>query len=64
MAAALMFMERLGKGIRVPPRDAMLSDATQQMGRGWGFGLREVLDQIGAILGSLIVAFDANWRSD
>jgi len=56
LAAALMILERLGKGIRVPPRDAMLSYATQYMGRGWGFGVHEALDQIGAILGPLIVA--------
>ncbi len=56
MAVTLMILERLGKGIRVPPRDAMLSYATQRMGRGWGFGLHEALDQIGAIIGPLIVA--------
>lgn len=56
IAAVLMVMERIGKGIRVPPRDAMLSYATQQMGRGWGFGLHEALDQTGAILGPLIIA--------
>lgn len=56
IAALLMVAERIGKGLRVPPRDAMLSYATHQMGRGWGFGLHEALDQIGAILGPLIVA--------
>jgi len=56
IAAALMIVERIGKGIRVPPRDAMLSYATHQMGRGWGFGLHEALDQLGAITGPLIVA--------
>lgn len=56
MAATLMILERIGKGIRVPPRDAMLSYATQRLGRGWGFGLHEALDQIGAILGPLIIS--------
>jgi MFS family permease len=56
IAALLMVLERVGKGVRVPPRDAMLSYATQRMGRGWGFGLHEALDQIGAISGPLIVA--------
>jgi hypothetical protein len=46
IAAALMVIERIGKGVRVPPRDAMLSYATHQMGRGWGFGLHEALDQV------------------
>ncbi|MBE7469155.1 MAG: MFS transporter [Anaerolineae bacterium] len=56
IAAALMIAERIGKGIRTPARDAMLSHATQQIGRGWGFGLHEALDQTGAVLGPLIVA--------
>lgn len=55
VAAILMVAERMGKAIRNPPRDAMLSHATKEMGRGWGFGLHEALDQIGAVLGPLIV---------
>lgn len=56
LAALLMIAERTGKAIRTPARDAMLSHATHDMGRGWGFGLHEALDQIGAVLGPLIVA--------
>jgi MFS family permease len=56
IAAVLMVAERMGKAIRNPSRDAMLSHATQSIGRGWGFGLHEAMDQIGAILGPLIVA--------
>ncbi|MGQ9532270.1 MAG: MFS transporter, partial [Desulfotomaculales bacterium] len=37
-------------------RDAMLSHATAQTGRGWGFGLHEAMDQVGATLGPLVVA--------
>lgn len=55
-AAALIIMERFGKSIRTPSRDALLSYATKSMGRGWGFGLHEAMDQIGAILGPLIVS--------
>lgn len=55
-AAALMILERLGKAIRNPSRDAMLSYATKETGRGWGFGLHEAMDQIGAIIGPLIVS--------
>lgn len=55
VAACLIIFERLGKAVRVPPRDAMLSFATKHTGRGWGFGIHESLDQIGAILGPLIV---------
>lgn len=53
MAASLIILERLGKSIRNPAKDAMLSYATHQIGRGWGFGLHEAMDQIGAILGPL-----------
>jgi MFS family permease len=56
VAALLMIMERMGKAIRNPSRDAMLSHATHSIGRGWGFGLHEAMDQIGAILGPLVVA--------
>lgn len=56
VAAGLIFMERLGKAIRNPSRDAMLSYATKEIGRGWGFGLHEAMDQIGAILGPIIVS--------
>src|SRR5207244_13461614 len=50
VAAALMIAERLGKAIRTPARDAMLSHATTKMGRGWGFALPEARDQTGAVL--------------
>lgn len=56
VAALLIVLERAGKAIRNPARDAMLSHATLEVGRGWGFGLHEAMDQIGAMLGPLIVA--------
>lgn len=56
VAALLMVAERMGKAIRTPARDAMLSHATHQTGHGWGFGLHEAMDQIGAVLGPLVVA--------
>lgn len=55
-AAFLIIIERMGKAIRTPARDAMLSHATKEIGRGWGFGLHEAMDQIGAVLGPVIVA--------
>lgn len=57
IAAVLIVLERTGRAIRVPPRDAMLSHAGQKMGMGWVFGLHEAIDQIGAMLGPLVVAF-------
>jgi predicted MFS family arabinose efflux permease len=56
VAAALLIAERVGKAIRTPARDAMLSHATSRIGHGWGFGLHEALDQAGAVIGPLIVA--------
>ncbi|WP_025745823.1 MFS transporter [Kallotenue papyrolyticum] len=56
LAALLIVAERIGKAIRTPARDALLAQATQKLGHGWGFGLHEALDQIGALLGPLLVA--------
>jgi MFS family permease len=56
IAAGLVILERVGKSIRVPPRDAMLSFAAKHTGRGWGFGLHEALDQVGAVFGPLSLA--------
>jgi len=64
IAAALMIGERVGKALRNPPRDAMLSHATSEIGRGWGFGLHEAMDQIGAVLGPLIVTAVIETRND
>lgn len=56
-AAALIILERVGKAIRNPPRDVMLSHAGKQLGGyGWAFGLHEGLDQTGAMCGPLVVA--------
>jgi len=56
VAVALILSERIAKAIRTPARDVMLSHAAKQMGYGWGFGLHEAMDQIGALLGPLLVA--------
>lgn len=55
-AAILILTERVGKAIRNPPRDVMLSHAVKELGYGWGFGIHEALDQIGALFGPLAVA--------
>ena len=49
-------IERLGKGLRAPPRDTLLSLLTEHIGHGKGFGLHEVFDQIGAVSGPLLLA--------
>ena len=57
VAAGLIVLERLGKAIRSPARDAILADAADRVGHGKAFGLHEALDQIGAVVGPLFLAF-------
>jgi len=54
VASLFIIIERIGKAIRSPGKDAMLSHATKQLGTGFGFGLHEALDQVGAFVGPLI----------
>lgn len=56
VAVVFIIMERLGKALRSPARDTILSQATKQVGTGIGFAIAEVLDQLGAIAGPLIFA--------
>jgi predicted MFS family arabinose efflux permease len=56
-AAVLIILERVGKAVRNPPRDVMLSHAAREAGGyGWVFGTHEALDQFGALVGPLAVA--------
>ncbi|MEJ5259971.1 MAG: MFS transporter [Anaerohalosphaeraceae bacterium] len=64
IAAVLLMAERFGKALRTPARDAMLSHAAASVGRGWAFGIHEAMDQIGAVLGPLIVSAVLAWRGD
>jgi MFS family permease len=56
LAAGLVVAERLGRGIRKPTVEAMLSYAGRSIGAGWVFGLNEALDQAGATIGPLLMA--------
>jgi len=47
------FMDRIGKGIRGAPRDALIADVTPEGLRGAAYGLRQALDTVGAVLGPL-----------
>lgn len=47
------FADRVGKGIRGAPRDALIADVTSKDGRGAAYGLRQSLDTIGAVVGPL-----------
>jgi hypothetical protein len=62
LAAVLIVLERVGRATRTPPRDVMLAQAGEHMGRGWAFGVNEALDQLGAMIGPLVVAGVLAWR--
>ena len=57
MAALLVVVERTGKSLRGPARDVLLSEATSKIGHGWGFGVHAAMDQTGAMLGPLLMAY-------
>ena len=55
-ATALYLVERVGKGLRTPVRDVILAEVSEGIGRGKGFGIHELMDQLGAVAGPLLVA--------
>lgn len=62
------FIDRIGKGIRGAPRDALIADLVPSHHRGAAFGLRQSLDTIGAFVGPLLavglmLAWDNDFRS-
>lgn len=54
MVLSARFADRIGKGIRGAPRDALVADVTPLSIRGRAFGLRQALDTVGAFLGPLL----------
>jgi len=56
LALALVVAERLGKAVRSPARDTLIAAASEPLGRGLGFGLHEAIDQMGAVIGPLLLA--------
>ncbi len=54
VAAIFMVMERLGKALRSPSKDTILSMVSDSVGRGYGFGLHEAMDQLGAFIGPML----------
>jgi len=61
---AARFVDRIGKGIRGAPRDALIADLTPEGARGSAFGLRQSLDTIGAVLGPLAAIAFMAWLAD
>ncbi len=56
MLLLLRSVDRIGKGIRSAPRDAMLADATDDTNRGVAFGFHRAMDNAGAVGGALLAA--------
>jgi MFS family permease len=63
-ALLLYGTERLGKAVRSPAKDTLLSHASTQTGRGTAFGVHQAMDQLGAVLGPLLLAAVLAVRSD
>jgi MFS family permease len=63
VAVFLMILERTGKALRKPARDSMMSYAVKQVGAGFGFGIEEALDQIGAVTGPLLLSLVLSFKS-
>ena len=59
--AALRSADRLGKGIRGAPRDAILADAIPSAQRGQIYGLNRAMDYAGAVIGTLLAAAALSW---
>lgn len=58
-------MDRVGKGVREAPRDALIADVTPRELRGAAFGLRQALDTVGAFIGPLLaMALMLIWQND
>lgn len=53
-AFVVRFGDRMGKGLRTPPRDALIADSVQESRAGRAFGLHRAIDQIGAIVGPIV----------
>lgn len=51
----LKVVERVGKGIRSAPRDALIADSTESAYRGMAFGFHKAMDSTGAVIGPLLV---------
>jgi MFS family permease len=53
-ALVVRFADRVGKGVRTSPRDALIADSTRKKVRGKAFGLHRALDTVGAVVGPAI----------
>ena len=64
MVAALVGLERLGKAIRSPAKSTIASFAASDMGAGKVFAITEAMDQVGGLLGPLLVTAVLAWKGE
>ncbi len=57
LVLAVRFLDRVGKGIRTAPRDALIADVTPEQYRGRAFGFNKAMDKVGAVAGLLLAAW-------
>lgn len=53
----IRFLDRVGKGVRTAPRDALIADVTAEQHRGRAFGFNKAMDKVGAVAGLLLAAW-------
>jgi MFS family permease len=62
---AIRLTDRIGKGVRAAPRDAIIADSTDRSNRGWAFGFHRAMDHVGAAVGPLLAsAFLYFWPAE
>ncbi|HEU0029083.1 MAG TPA: MFS transporter [Kofleriaceae bacterium] len=64
MVAVLVALERLGKAVRSPAKSTLTSFAASEVGAGKVFAITEAMDQVGGLLGPLLVAGVLAWRGE
>lgn len=57
LVLVVRFLDRVGKGIRTAPRDALIADVTPEPHRGRAFGFNKAMDKLGAVIGLLLAAY-------
>lgn len=57
LVLAVRFLDRVGKGIRTAPRDALIAEVTPEQHRGRAFGFNKAMDKVGAVVGLLVAAW-------
>ena len=58
------FVDRIGKGVRDAPRDALIADIVPPSQRGTAYGLRQALDSVGAFIGPLLAVIFMAWLAN